>query len=224
VAIAYGPSLAFHHLVIPGVCWSEWLSGVCLFCPRVASGLLVGLWPWLFYTTCGTFQLRAFHRGREAADMLTWLQSSRAADLAAVDLLGCLQTVGSSVEQSSCCPTHLRAADPQLLWVQRVFNCSTALSAMGPLGWLRLWFLHGSRPTRNLPQQQGPGGRNGRDRRGVVFKRARILVDDVSQVHRLPAAAPELERVWEGILTNCSECSGAYRMDLDMVSSQEQTN
>jgi hypothetical protein len=95
---------------------------------------------------------------------------------------------------------------------------------MGPLGWLRLWFLHGSRPTRNLPQQQGPGGRNGRDRRGVVFKRARILVDDVSQVHRLPAAAPELERVWEGILTNCSECSGAYRMDLDMVSSQEQTN
>ena len=33
-------SCAFHS---PGVCWSGWLYGVCLFCPWVASGLLVGL-------------------------------------------------------------------------------------------------------------------------------------------------------------------------------------
>jgi hypothetical protein len=35
----------------------------------------------------------------------------------------------------------------------------TALSAAGPLGWIGLWILQGSRPTMGLPQQQGPGGR-----------------------------------------------------------------
>jgi hypothetical protein len=56
-------------LDIPG-CW----SGVCIFCPWVVSGLLVGLRPWLYQTTCGTFQLGALQRCRETADFLTWLQ------------------------------------------------------------------------------------------------------------------------------------------------------
>jgi hypothetical protein len=33
----------------------------------------------------------------------------------------------------------------------------TPLSAAGSLGWIRIWNLHGSRSTRDLPQQQGPG-------------------------------------------------------------------
>ena len=38
--------------------------GVCLFCPWVASGLLEGLQPWLYQTTCGaSFLLGALHRG-----------------------------------------------------------------------------------------------------------------------------------------------------------------
>jgi hypothetical protein len=44
--------------------------------------------------------------------------------LAAVDILGGIQTIESSLEQSSCCPSFLCAADPQLLWVQQVFYFS----------------------------------------------------------------------------------------------------
>jgi hypothetical protein len=40
------------------------------------------------------------------------------------------------------------------------------LSVQGPLGCIWIWSLQGSRPTRrDLPQQQGPGRRGGRDRR-----------------------------------------------------------
>ena len=39
----------------------------------------------------------------------------------------------------------------------------------------------------------------------------------------LPAAALGLQR-WEGVLTNCSECSRFSRMDQEMVSSLEQTS
>jgi hypothetical protein len=53
--------------------------------------------------------------------------------------------------------------------VKLLFNCaeysqsSTALSAASPLGcfWIRI--LHGSRPTKSLPQQQGLNGRSCRD-------------------------------------------------------------
>ena len=38
-SVAYGHVLAWYHLDISGVCW----SGVCLLCPGVSSGLLVGL-------------------------------------------------------------------------------------------------------------------------------------------------------------------------------------
>ena len=41
---------------------------------------------------------------------------------------------------------------------------STALSAEGAVGWIGIWNLHRSRPTRGLSQQQGPGGRGGKDR------------------------------------------------------------
>ena len=34
--------------------------------------------------------------------------------------------------------------DLQLLWVQRVLNCSTSLSAVGPLGWIGIWCPHPS--------------------------------------------------------------------------------
>lgn len=142
-SVAYGLKLAFCHLDIPGVCWSGWQFVVCLFCPWVASGLQLGLCPWLY--------------------QITW----RGFPLAVVDLVEGLQTVGYSIEQSSYCPTVLSAADPQLLWVQRVLNfstalsavCPTALSAEGLLECIRIWSLLGSRPTIGLPQQPGPAGR-----------------------------------------------------------------
>ena len=34
----------------------------------------------------------------------------------------------------------------------------TALSAVGPLGWIRIWCLHWSRPVKCLLQQKGLGG------------------------------------------------------------------
>ena len=55
---------------------------------------------------------------------LQGLRSCWSVTLATVDFLGVFQTVGSSMEQSSHCLTVLSAADPQLLWVQRVLNCS----------------------------------------------------------------------------------------------------
>ena len=39
-------------------------------------------------------------------------RSCQSVSLAVVDFLGGLQTVGSLVEQSSCCPTALSVADP----------------------------------------------------------------------------------------------------------------
>ena len=41
----------------------------------------------------------------------------------------------------------------------------TALNAADPLGWVRIWCLHGSRPARSLPQQKGLDERSGRVRR-----------------------------------------------------------
>ena len=71
--------------------------------------------------------------------------------------------------------TSWSVADPQVLWMQMVLNFSTAeysgsncseyrgpstaLRAVGTLGCIRIWSLHGSRLTRGLSQQQGPGGR-----------------------------------------------------------------
>jgi hypothetical protein len=43
------------------------------------------------------------------------------------------------------------------------YTVSSALSAADLLGWLRIWYLQGSRPVSSLPQQKGPS------RRGVVF-------------------------------------------------------
>lgn len=65
--------LTSHHLVVP---WFAGLgdSGVCLFHPLVASGLLVGLLPWLWQTTCGPIKLGPLQRDREAADLLPCMQ------------------------------------------------------------------------------------------------------------------------------------------------------
>ena len=89
--------------------------------------------------------------------------------LAAVDLLGGLLTVGSSVEQKSCCPTVLRAA--------------------GSLGWVRIWCLLGSQLARSLPQQKGVGGRILKDGRGEVFRKVKAFVGGGSQVHRAPSSS-----------------------------------
>jgi hypothetical protein len=35
----------------------------------------------------------------------------------------------------------------------------TVLSAVGPLGWIRIWCLNRSMPSKSLPQQKGPGGK-----------------------------------------------------------------
>jgi hypothetical protein len=77
--------------------------------------------------------------------------------LTVVDLLGGLQTAALSSVVLNCC---------EYSWP------STALRAVGPLRWIRIWSLHRSRPTRGLSQQKGPGGRGGRDGRRVVFRRA----------------------------------------------------
>lgn len=39
---------------------------------------------------------------------------------------------------------------------------ATVLSAVGPLEWIGLWSLHGSRLTMSLPQKQVSGRRSGR--------------------------------------------------------------
>ena len=55
----------------------------------------------------------------------------------------------------------------------------TAVSAAGPLGWVRISSLLRSRPTRGLPQQQGPGGRGGRDgRQESGIQEGGVLVGD----------------------------------------------
>jgi hypothetical protein len=48
--------------------------------------------------------------------------------------------------------------------------------------WIRIWCLHGSKPTRGLSQQKGPG------RKGVVFERTGGLVGHGSQVHQAPSS------------------------------------
>ena len=95
----------------------------------------------------------SLHRGREDADLLPSLQYNS---------WGTLQTVGSSVEQSNCCPVSRCSLGvptdcgfcfpvcrtPRRLSVSQV-SCpaclqavvSTALSAEDPLGWLRLRWL-----------------------------------------------------------------------------------
>jgi hypothetical protein len=127
-------------------------------------------------------------------------------ELAAVDLLGDLQTVGfggkdkllSNCTKHSWSSTALRPVDPLLLWVQRVLNfsttlsvvCSTVLSGVDPLGWIRIWSLHKSRPTRVLTQQkdqaEGVGGMEGR---GVVLGRVGFWWVMCPKSTRFPAAA-----------------------------------
>ena len=67
-------------------------------------------------------------------------------------------------------------------------NCSTATD---PLGWVRIWCLHRSRPARSLTQQKGLGGRG---RRGVVLGAGR-LVDDGSQDNQAPRSSSETSGV-----------------------------
>jgi hypothetical protein len=129
--------------------------------------------------------------------------------------------VGSSVEQSSCCPTALSASEPQLLWKQWVLKCSIALSPLGPLGCGWIWFLQGNRPTMILPQQKGLGRKAGREGSGMVFGRAGVLVGYGSWVHQAPS---DSSGNWWWVLTNCSECSRSTRMGTDMVSSQGKIN
>ena len=69
-------------------------------------------------------------------------------------------------------------------------------------------------------QQKGTGRRGRRIRRRVVFWRAGYLVGDGSRVHW----APSRSSGGEGVISNCSECSGSYRMDQDMMSSLKQTS
>ena len=65
--------------------------------------------------------------------------------------------------------------------MQRVLNWSTALSAESPLRCIGIWSLHGNRPTRSLPQLQGPGRKGGRDgQKGHGIWEGRVLVGDVS--------------------------------------------
>ena len=70
-SVAYGFVLAYCHLDIPSVCWTEY--GACLFFSWVVSHLQIGLRPWLYQSTCGDLQLGALHRVREAVDLLPWL-------------------------------------------------------------------------------------------------------------------------------------------------------
>ena len=79
------------------------------------------------------------------------------------------------------------------------------------------------RPIKSLPQQIGPGRMDGRNRRGVLFRRGGVLVGDGSQVHYSPSSSSGT-RGQGRFLTKCSECNRSSRMDRDMVSSWEQTN
>ena len=139
----------FYNLDISSVCWSGWLSGVCLFCPWVDTGLLIGL-------GCSRAPIGPSNRG-----LFTGAEKLR------ICCLGCSRSPGrpsdcwASVEQSTCCPTALSATDPQLLWVKWILKCSefsrssTALSTGGSLRWIRIWCLHWSREAKSLLQQKG---------------------------------------------------------------------
>jgi hypothetical protein len=67
--------------------------------------------------------------------------------------------------------------------VEQSSCCLTALSAAGPLGWIGIWCLHGSRPKRSMDQVVGV---RGVEERGMGFGRAWILLGDMSQVHQVP--------------------------------------
>ena len=90
----------------------------------------------------------------------------------------------SNCPECSWSSSALSAEGPQLFNCSgciryNFFECSgslTALNAAGPLGWIRIWCLHESRPTRHLPQQKGLGRRGGRGSREVVFGRVGVLV------------------------------------------------
>jgi hypothetical protein len=127
-------------------CLLFWVIGVCLFCPWVASGLQVGLCPWLFETTCWPSNCGLF-RGSEK-------------------LLICCPSCSRSPGRPSNCWVFSGAVKllSKLLWVQLILNCSefsgssTALRAARSLGWVRIWCLHWSRPVKCLLQQKGLGG------------------------------------------------------------------
>jgi hypothetical protein len=107
--------LALHYLYIPGVYWSGWLYVLWLFCPWIASGFLVDLQPWLYQITCGGLPTRSSSQGQKSCLFVI---------LAAVDILGGLQTVGASVEKSSCCQILMSVTNLKLLWEQWILNCS----------------------------------------------------------------------------------------------------
>jgi hypothetical protein len=72
---------------------------------------------------------------------------------------------------------------------------TSARSSVGPLGWIRIWSLHGSRRTRGLFQQQGLGRKNGRDGSGMAFGRAEFWLVMSPESTRPPTAALGLEGV-----------------------------
>ena len=70
-----------------------------------------------------------------------------------------------------------------------------------------------------------PEGVEGMERRGVVFRRAGVLVGDRSLVHRAPSNSSRNQGgVVCGVLSNCSECSGSFRIYRNIESSQKQSN
>jgi hypothetical protein len=85
---------AFHHLVISGVCWAEWLWSLlllsldCFRSPGRPVALAIADLLWVLPT------------------VVSWevQRSCWSVALAAADLLEGLQTVVFSKEQSSCCP------------------------------------------------------------------------------------------------------------------------
>jgi hypothetical protein len=116
--------------------------------------------------------------GREAADLLP----------------GCSRSPGRP--SAFCGAIKLLSS----FWIQMILyylersGSSTALSAVGPLGWVRILCLHGNRSYKSLPQQKVLGRRGGRDRSGVVFSKAGVWWVMGPESKGLPAAALGLRR------------------------------
>jgi hypothetical protein len=168
-------------------------------------GLFTGAEKLLIYCSCCSKSL-----GRPSD---SWVSSG------AVKLL-------SNCPECSWSSTALRAEDHKLLWIQRVLNYSIALSAVGPLGWIRIWNFHLNRQTSGLPQQQRWGKSGWKWQEGSGIWEGGVLVGDGSWAYQAPSSSSwtQKEGVGGRFLTNCSDCCRPSRVNWDMESSEEQTN
>jgi hypothetical protein len=139
-------------------CWSVALDAVDPLGALQTLGVFKGAVKLLSFVRCSPGALHTVVSvSLCAAELLGGFQSVRSVIKHATEILGCLQVVMSSGEQTSWWSVAQLPCVQQISWDASgcVVSYPTALSAEDLLGWLRIWYLHGSRLASSLPQQKG---------------------------------------------------------------------